>query len=208
MLKKNECRRYEKILKKLFERELSAKLYAGFKRQYQERMKNRETIRDGVLEKHQSTMILPAIALKRALESEGLSETEILKILKDFYHQYFSVTAGMYSLIGRVPFFFELLRILFRHSMKTVYPERGWKYQWIEDSSRSIALNMESCYYQKILQEHGEEKILCLFCYIDDEMYERISSRVSWDRTATLARGGSCCDFRFTNKSRSGKGKK
>ena len=154
---------------------------------------------DRALDSHRTSIILPAIALCRALEETGRDPATVRSVLEAFYSAVFERTRRAYAVADRLPFFYPLLRILLRRAMRTTYAESGWRRRWIEDSGARMAFNMETCYYRAALLEHGRGDLLPLFCALDDLVYGSMSRHVSFRRETTLARGGSLCDFAFIN---------
>jgi len=137
------------------------------------------------------------MALKESLVRHGRDNDEAIRFLETLYSRWFRSTARLYRLLGRLPGFFGLFRPLLRRAMDKTYPQAGWRRTWLTDSSHEMSFQMESCYYREVLQHHGHQDLLGLFCGIDDLLYTTLSDRVRWCRTTTLARGGGYCDFRF-----------
>lgn len=191
---------YKRNLNKQFGKENGNAIYKFFVKKYEELFFNRTVFSNKVLNKHLIKNILPGIALYDALLYSGLSKKEALDSIGCFYKTMYQKTALIYRLLGRIPFFFLLLRKLTNRSMSVTYPKEGWTTVWIENSNKQIAFDVNKCFYQDILKSYEREELLKCFCQIDDDVYERISPRVKWKRTTTLGRCGSKCDFRFIKK--------
>lgn len=191
---------YKRNLNKQFGKENGSTIYKFFFKKYEELFSNRTVFSNCILNKHLTKNILPAIALYDALLHRGLSKEEALDSIECFYKIVYKKTAFMYSLLGRIPFFFQLLRKLTTRSMSVTYPKEGWTTVWIENSNKQISFDVNKCFYQDILKSYEREELLKCFCQIDDDVYDRISPHVTWKRTTTLGRCGSKCDFRFIKK--------
>lgn len=195
------ARRFCRFIAKATARSEAKRMQLRFMENYRSLLGNLPTQTNRALEKHLVGMIVPTIALTQVLQADGCESGAIQDWLKSFYRAYFRRTRYVYKLCGKMPGFFGLLRVLLRATMRNVYPESGWSRIWREDSPHCLAFDMRSCYYQDVLRQFGEEYLLGVFCQIDDDLYQGMSSRVLWGRTTTLAFNGDCCDFRFTKKS-------
>jgi len=149
------------------------------------------------INRHLARSILPGIALYEAFLSCGYTQQNALDLFRVFNRHLYAKTAVGYKALGRLPLFFELLRILSARSMSVTYPCDGWTTTWIENSPSRIAFDVSRCFYQDALRKYKCEELLPCFCQIDDEVYENISGRVKWQRTQTLGRNGKICGFRF-----------
>jgi hypothetical protein len=99
--------------------------------------------------------------------------------------------------LGRLPFFYGLLRALIRPVMRRSFPASGWETEWVEVSGQALAFNMRSCFYLDVLEGYGAPELTKYYCAMDDLIYDGVSPHVRWARTRTLGRGDECCDFRF-----------
>jgi hypothetical protein len=102
-------------------------------------------------------------------------------------------------LLDRVPGSFVLFRAATRALMQAGFPADGWSYQWVEDSDRRIALNIERCFYLRVLTFYGAPELTEHFCRLDDVVAEKLPPSIRWTRTTTLGRGGAACDFCWTH---------
>ena len=66
----------------------------------------------------------------------------------------------------------------------------------VEDNADCFAVNVYRCFILDTLAEHGAAELAVLYCNMDDWLSEGLS-KVSWERTKTLARGADHCDFRW-----------
>lgn len=188
---------FKSSIMKHYGKEQGNMLYSSFHLKYQHLLLNRSVYGNKSLNKHLVNNILPGIALFDALRDTGHSENEALDSMGQYYQFIYQKTVQIYKVVGRIPFFFLLLRKLTIINMTVTYPKEGWTTQWLENNKQQIAFDVTSCFYQTILKQYGHEMLLQCFCQIDDALYEGISPRVRWHRTTTLGRCGSKCDFRF-----------
>ena len=99
--------------------------------------------------------------------------------------------------LGRLPFFYGLMRVLVKPMMRRTLPAAGWETEWVEISGNVLAFNMTRCFYLDVLEGYGVPELTALYCKMDDLIYEDVSPYVKWDRKRTLGRGDECCDFRY-----------
>lgn len=191
------CRSYKRNLTKQFGKEHGNAVYKLFIKIYEKLFIERRVYINIALNGHLLRNILPGIALYDALTLDNLSEKEVLDSIAIFYKTMYRKTAVAYRLLGKIPFFFHLLRKMAARSMSVTYPKEGWTTVWIENSNEQIAFDVSKCFFQDVLKTYEREELLKCFCQIDDDVYARISPQVEWKRTTTLGRCGSKCDFRF-----------
>ncbi len=146
---------------------------------------------------HLRSSILPVLALYQVFRDEGLDEPAALESVDRLFHASLEPARKRMALLGRMPGFFPLMRVLIRVSMRYVFPAEGWSREWVEDSAQRIAFNMRSCFVLETLREHGAPELTRVLCGGDDVLYERASPSVRWERTETLGRGHECCNFGF-----------
>lgn len=145
--------------------------------------------------------ILPGLALYQILREEGLSQTDAIAILDQTLETLFAEKARQMHRIGRVPFVYPILRLVIKPMMKE-YPAEGWQIEWAENSSRCVRFNMRSCFYHDTLSRLGAPELTASFCKVDDQMYGEMSRQIEWQRTQTIGRGDSLCNFCFANAAR------
>ncbi len=173
------------------------KTYEDFRLNCEGLFANRTIYENKALNTHMTQHILPGIALYDTFLNSGSSQAEALTKFALFNQIYFRKMASAYRLLGKLPMFYSLLRVLTKKSMSVTYPCAGWTTKWLENSSSTIAFDVSCCFFQNVLRSYKREELLKYFCLIDDEVYGNMSNRVKWARTKTLGRGDLICDFRF-----------
>jgi hypothetical protein len=199
-ISKAVCRSYKKALYVQSGRAPGESIYKEFHKRYNDLIFGRPVYTNAALNRHLIKNILPGIALYDAFIYSGLSKEDTLDSISCFYEIIYKKTGVAYRALGRIPFFFQLLRKMAKRSMSVTYPNEGWTTTWIENSDKIIAFDVSRCFYQDVLKKYEHEELLKCFCRIDDYVYEYMSQKVQWKRTATLGRCGSICDFRFIAK--------
>ena len=161
-------------------------LYAGRKR-YDNR----------ALRQHLAEGILPGIALYQILLDDPDTQQGSMDLVEAALTE--GALAGRRSMerLGRLPFYFWLMRVVIKPIMRLNFPKEGWQTEWVEISGDEISFNMTRCFYLDVLTAYGVPELTALYCKMDDLTYEAVSPYVKWDRKHTLGRGDDCCDFRF-----------
>ncbi len=188
----------------LWRRELAAQLGAGpaadllarVEARYAELYRDRTHYDHPALRDHLTKNILPGMALYLTLraascEEEALQTTERL-LAADLARQ-----RRLLEMLGRLPFFFFLLRAMTRRFMGRNFPPEGWQVEWPDEGPDVVAFDIKRCFYLDVLTEYDAPQLATVYCRLDDIVYEDVSPYVRWERTRTLARGDGCCDFRF-----------
>lgn len=157
----------------------------------------RKRLSNRALRTHLENHILPGLALYQELRADGLEQDDALNLTASLFAGSVEPQQRSMARLGRLPFFYSLLKLVIRPTMKRQYPAEGWNMEWVEVSQDQIAFNIHRCFYLDTLTEYGAPELTALFCRFDDLVFEHMSPRVSWERTRTLARGGDLCDFRF-----------
>jgi hypothetical protein len=151
-----------------------------------------------VLQKrHFENNLLPAIAAYQVLLQEGNDPKSALKILDRLLETGIAGQKRFYKILGRFPFFFDLLRLTLKPMMRLQYPPEGWRYEFPALGRDVVALDGHSCFYLEVLTEYGLPELTRHFCRLDDVLFEGVTPYVRWERTQTLGRGGELCDFRY-----------
>jgi hypothetical protein len=161
----------------------------------------RQDLSDRMLAGHLLDAILPAVACYRTLTQNVCAGEEALALIRAAVLDAARPAARMFQTMGRLSFFFPLLRIMTPLSVKSGFGEAGWKMQWLKNTRDEIAFTAHSCFYDRVLRQCGVPELTPVFCGCDDYVYGAIP-KVRWGRTKTIGRGDAVCDFRFVNERR------
>lgn len=164
---------------------------------YLELLANCEQPTNRALRKHLVEHILPGLALYQVLLAEGFAQEAARGIIDSAFATRIKSRRKTMALWGRLPFFYTLIRLLIRKNMRAEFPAEGWHIEWVEVSSKAVAFNVHQCFYLKVLTSYGAAELTSSFCRIDDLIFENLSPHLRWERTMTLGRQGTCCDFHF-----------
>ncbi len=172
--------------------------YNAVKDRYRELYRKHDLPQNPILQHHLIEGILPGLALYQIRRESGESqETALLKIDQTFA-QVYSDNIRKMKLVGKIPFIYPILRLYIKPAMRQ-YPSDGWDLEWVQNDQDAIRFNMKSCFYFDTLSKYGAPELTASFCRVDDLVYGDMSPDISWQRTKTIARGDSLCDFCFAS---------
>jgi hypothetical protein len=146
-----------------------------------------------ILKMRREKLLLPGLALYQTLKDEyrqvdkALAETDLLFRIAFFRMERFGI-----PLLNYLPNPFPLARMAMRGSAVSEYGPGDLVV--LEDSPDCFAMRVYRCYLLDSLTAQGAPELTALFCATDDWLAELLP-RVRWERTQTLGRGGSYCDF-------------
>ncbi|MEW6406798.1 MAG: L-2-amino-thiazoline-4-carboxylic acid hydrolase [Chloroflexota bacterium] len=164
--------------------------------QYNELISQAHRYDNKALRHHFEGNILPAIAAYSTLLADGSDPQTALQILDQLLEAQIEPERRMYRFWGRFPFFFDMIRFMLKPIMKTQYPQR-WNVEWLDLGPDAVGLNCHACFYLDALTEYGLPELTPHFCRLDDLLAAEAAPSVRFERTQTLARGGTMCDFRY-----------
>lgn len=165
---------------------------------YQELYKKHRFPEHPVLQWHLIEGILPGLALYQILREYGETQENALAKVDKTFEVLFSDNFSKMKMLGRLRFIFLFLRIYIKPAMHQ-YPPEGWKIEWLQNDENAIRFNMKSCFYFDTFLKFGVPELTAAFCRVDDLTYDNMSSYIRWQRTQTIAKGESYCDFCFLN---------
>jgi hypothetical protein len=180
----------------------AASLMARTRTRYEELCSSRKEFSHRALNAHVTRFMLPGLALYQVLLEEGEDRETALKTVEHLFVTMLQPARKRLALLGRLPIFFRLIRTGARWSMKFAFPPVGWEAEWLEDNTDCIAFNIQRCFYVNELKQYGAPELTPIFCLGDDVLYDGVSPYLSWERTETMGRGNTHCNFRFRRTTR------
>lgn len=117
------------------------------------------------------------------------------------------VASGMYSVadkagrlldrITRLPGMAGAFMRLFEHMVEKTFGDAAdFRKDVLVKTPREFRFNMTRCPYVKYHAQCGCPELCAISCITDEHSYGAMT-RVAFERTQTLGRGGEVCDFRF-----------
>lgn len=140
--------------------------------------------------------LLPMIAFyEAAIQATGSKEAA----LAFFEKHAFTELTGM---IGRIrPFMklglYRLVPVICEPMLDKLFGRAaGFDYRRVPDAP-PFAVDMLRCPYVDTCARYGCPELTRFACEADDITYGSLHPKLVWQRTQTLGKGGSCCDFRL-----------
>ena len=140
--------------------------------------------------------ILPGLALYQILREGNLPQENAFVVIDQTFEELFSTDRSKMRKLGNFPWIFNVLRLYIKPAMRQ-YPPEGWKLEWIQNDGNAVRFNMNSCFYYDTLVHYGSPELTAAYCKVDDFIYGDMSRQVKWQRTSTIGRGDTHCDFCF-----------
>ncbi len=197
VLHKTHIPKWENELIAEYGKESGLNIYNTVCLKYDELLKKRKPELNKALENHLIRGILPTLAIYEAFLSHGFKQREALDRIDILYRFSTRRQARLYTALGYLPFFFQILRKVIISVMKNHYPHEGWETIWIENSQDLIAFDIRRCFYLDLFESYGRKELTQCCCNVDDCLYQNMSKSVAWERIKTLGRGDELCNFRF-----------
>ena len=145
------------------------------------------------LKKHKGAMVLPAVALYRAMAAHH-ADTEILLKYGEKLGRHF---AGMVRKITSVP---GVSRFIWNHvesiALSMSSEEKGYKRRLVFDPPEMYGVDILSCPYHELAKELGTEEAALFICRLDRE-YTQGFRKIRYDRNSALPEGAECCEYRL-----------
>jgi hypothetical protein len=166
---------------------------------YRDLYSNHDLPNNPILQRHLIEGILPGLAFYQILRESGKSQESALAIVDQTFEKLFSDKLAKMKKLGSLPFIYPFLRLYIKPAMRQ-YPPEGWKIDWIQNDNKAIRFNMKSCFYYDTLSKYGAPELTAAFCEVDDFIYGNMSPNVKWQRSKTIGRGETYCDFCFSSE--------
>lgn len=159
---------------------------------------NHDLPKSSLLKWHLVEGILPGLALYQNLREGGESQENALVVIDRTFEKLFSDIRTKMKKLGNFPWIYNVLRMYIKSAMRQ-YPPEGWKLEWILNDKNAVRFNMNSCFYYDTLVHYGAPGLTISFCKVDNFIYGDMSRYVKWQRTMTIGRGDTHCDFCFAH---------
>ena len=147
-----------------------------------------------VLKKHKGAMVLPAVALYRAIKASGADAEDMLNAYGDIMGKRF---AGIVHRFTSVP---GVSRLIWRHVdgiMDRMSGESlGYQRRIVSKPPEMFGVDILSCPYHALARELGDEKAVLCICHMD-KAYMQGFHHILYERTTAVSEGAECCDYRL-----------
>ncbi len=146
------------------------------------------------LKRHKGAMVLPAVALYRALESRGKDAQALLNSYGEGMGKRFArIIHALTSLPGAD-------RLVWRHVdsiMKKAGSEKlGYRSRIVSEPPEMYGVDILSCPYHELAKQLGNEKAVLCICHMD-KTYSQGFRHIRYDRSSAVSEGASACAYRL-----------
>ena len=149
---------------------------------------------DPALRAHKGAMVLPAVALYRALEHHGEAAEVLLNDYGDHMGRRF---AGIVHAITGLPGVSQLLwRNIDRIMDKMSGEALGYRRRIASEPPEMYGVDILSCPYHELAKALQAEKAVLCICHMD-KAYMKGFHHIRYERTTAVSEGAECCDYRL-----------
>lgn len=184
-------------LRRYYESGFVQEIISGTQSRYLDLCHSPHAYRSRDLSKHLKMLIYPCLGLYQSLCQAGICNTRSIELVEELSLRILVPYQTGMKWFGKLPFFYELLRVLTPWGMKKNFPAEGWDTEWIELSNHTIAFNFHRCFYAMTLNSLGTPELTRVFCKMDYALYNDTSPHLDFERRNSLGTTGKPCDFRF-----------
>lgn len=182
-------RGFRKQLKEQIGPEKAALIWSDAGNEYSRILSERPT-----LKAHKGSMVLPAIALYRALSAAGVDTEPLLNTYGDRMGKRFAgIVHGFTSLPG-------VSRFIWKHVdgiMNKMSSEAlGYKRRIVSKPPEMYGVDILSCPYHELARDLGCEKAVLCICHMD-KAYMKGFHHIRYERTISVSEGAEYCDYRL-----------
>ncbi len=175
----------------------AAVLAARMESRYQTLLAARPRLTNRALRFHLEMGILPGIALYQILAEETDDTADARRLLASMLAKAVEPLRDVVASLGKFEEPFGAFRNMVRWTMRLAFPSVGWKISVVKDDPTCLELEVGKCFYREVLEHYGEGALTEVYCDVDDAVFDALPPTITWTRRETLARGGSCCSFRW-----------
>ena len=146
------------------------------------------------LKVRKGAMVLPAVALYRALSAAGVNAEPLLNAYGDRMGKRF---AGIVHGLTRLP---GISRLIWKHidgiMNKMSGESLGYKRRIVSNPPEMYGVDILSCPYHELARALGCEKAVLCICHMD-KAYMKGFHHIRYERTTAVSEGAAYCDYRL-----------
>lgn len=185
---------YEREMRKIFSESESDILWQAAEEMFQTLLKENPGQPEAVA-RHTHISIFPAIAVYKAIAAKYPDKA--MPVLENGAAAISGQAGENYARLLKLPGMkFIFMKIFSKGVRKGFGPEAGFAHEFITDSGKTLAFNVNKCPYQYYCEKYDCRELVPIFCKNDEYAYGNLP-HIRFIRTQTLGTGGSCCDFKF-----------
>ncbi len=182
-------RSFHKTLRKALPKERADQIWSNAGMEY-----TRILTQNPVIKHRKGAMVLPSVALYRALKSHGMDSEEMLNHYGEQMGKRF---AQIIHVLTSIP---GADRFVWHHVgsvMKAASSEKaGYKSELVSNPPEMYGVDILSCPYHELAKELGDEKAVLCICHMDKE-YSQGFRHIRYDRNSAVSEGARACEYRL-----------
>lgn len=149
---------------------------------------------DPEIKRRKGAMVLPSVALYRALKSRGMDAEAMLN---RYGEQMGKRLARIIHVLTSVPGADRLVWRNVSGVMKAASNEKaGYKSELVSDPPAMYGVDILACPYHELAKELGNEKAVLCICHMDKE-YSQGFRHIRYDRNSAVSEGAEACEYRL-----------
>ena len=146
------------------------------------------------LKRHKGAMVLPAVALYRALVRQGIdAETRLNRYGDRMGRRFAGIVHGVTGIPGVSGWIWKHVdSIMHRMSSEKL----GYRRRIVSRPPDLYGVDILSCPYHELAKALDAEKAVRCSCHMD-KAYMQGFRRIRYERTTAVSEGAECCDYRL-----------
>lgn len=148
---------------------------------------------------HMDKNMLPTIAMYLAFKETEATCQRAYDLTSEILQIVYKKIQNKNRLISKLPFSYSLFKMFCRSIIIKQYPKEGWHTEWVKYDNEEIHFNFTNCIYVETTKKYNCLELCPLFCANDDITLSGYSPNIIFERSETIGRGQSKCDFHFIN---------
>ena len=182
-------RGFRKELRKVLSRNQADKVWQEAGSEYRQILAEQPEVK-----RHHGAMVLPAVALYRALKARGEDAEGLLNSYGDRMGRKFAKLVHGLTMVPGVP------GLIWRHVdgiMDRMSGESlGYRRRIVSKPPEMYGVDILSCPYHELAKALGDEKAVLCICHMD-KAYMQGFHHIRYERTTAVSEGAACCDYRL-----------
>ena len=148
------------------------------------------------IKEHTEGMIYGAAALYKVLTESGMSSEASVEMTDRIFRDFMEKQADKIRLLLKIPGLYRHIPKIFLKTVSKKYnSDSGFKLSIYDFGNDRARFDITECPYFNTCQSLGCPQLTEVFCNTDDCCYQNMHPMLQWNRTSTIGRGGSLCDF-------------
>ena len=146
--------------------------------------------------RHTRRNIFPSAAVFEGLLKEGYGRKEAADLVYEAFGSCMESSARTIRTLLKIPGLYKAMPRIWKKAVPSLFgADAGFSANYYDTGKDRVKFDMLKCPYLETCKKLGCPELAPTFCHSDDVAYGNMHSKLRWNRTKTLARGGDLCDF-------------